>query len=108
MSPTPSILTDSGTPLSSTTIASHLHLHQRNMTAIAIVIQELLPNIITKHHVLTGPPLGLIKDRISVFVCFLLCFAFFSVFFHQLCEVLIHLPALQLHHRAVRHVSTLR
>ena len=76
MSPTPSILTDSGTHLSSTTLASHLHLHQRNMTAIAIVIQEYLPDIITEHHVLTGPPLGLIKDRISVSVCFC-CVLFF-------------------------------
>lgn len=56
MSPTPSILTDSGTHLSSTTLASHLHLHQRNMTAIAIVIQEYLPAIIIEHHVLIGPP----------------------------------------------------
>lgn len=53
------------------------------------------------------PTLGLIKDRISVSVCFCCVLFFLSVFFHQLCEVLIHLPALRLHDRAVRHVICL-
>lgn len=53
------------------------------------------------------PILGLIKDRISVSVCFCCVLFFLSVFFHQLCEVLIHLPALRLHDRAIRHVICL-
>jgi hypothetical protein len=49
------------------------------------------------------PTVGLIEDRISVFVCF--CCVL--LFFHQVREVLIHLPALHLHHRAVWHVICL-
>jgi hypothetical protein len=53
------------------------------------------------------PTSGLIEDRISVSVCFCFVLFFCQCSFHQLCEVLIHLPALHVHHRAVRHVICL-
>lgn len=95
MSLTPRVSTDSGTHLSSTTLALHLGQHHEQMAAI--VEQEHLSAIITEHHVLTCPCWAGSRTRTfsfrsspSSFSC--LCL-FTKALYSRLPEALIHLPA---------------